>query len=195
MAPRQDDRRERIAMLSLDDARTAAESVGLPEVFAPLSVFRILLRDPELARAVAGQLQALLRGKHLDGRLRELVIMRIGWATGSVYEWTQHWRIARLMEISEVDLLGVRDWRNHAGYGPAERAVLAATDETLERGSIGDETWRACEANVGGPEALVELVVAIGNWQLFSSLLRTLQVPLEEGVPPWPPDGAVPEPR
>ena len=36
---------------------------------------------------------------------------------------------------------------------------------------------------------LLELVVAIGNWRLFSSLLRSLEVPLEEGVAPWPPDG------
>jgi hypothetical protein len=42
------------------------------------------------------------------------------------------------------------------------------------------------------PALLVELVVAIGNWSLFSSLLRSLKVPLEEGVAPWPPDGRSP---
>ena len=184
---------ERVPMLSLEEARSAAEAAGLPEVFASLSVFRILLRDPELASAIAGQLQHLLRGKHFDGRLRELVILRIGWATGSVYEWTQHWRVARLMEIREDDLLGVRDWRNHADFGHAERAVLAATDETLEHGVIGEETWRACESALGSIEARLEMVVAIGNWQLFSSLLRSLNVPLEEGVEPWPPDGLAPQ--
>ena len=33
--------------------------------------------------------------------------MRIGWRQGSVYEWTQHWRVARMLEIPEDDLLGV----------------------------------------------------------------------------------------
>lgn len=187
--------RGRIEMLGVDASRAAAESAGLPELFAPISVFRMLLRHPELARAVADLLQTLLRGTHLDGRLREFVIMRIGWATGSVYEWSQHWRIARLMGMEEEEILGVRDWRNHGGYGPAERAVLAATDETLESGEISAATWRDCEAHVGGPEALLELVVAIGNWSLFSSLLRSLEVPLEEGTEAWPPDGKMPAGR
>jgi len=182
----------RVEMLSLEEAAEAAKKIGLPEVFAPLSVFRVLLRDPELGGAVAGLLQRLLAGHHLDGRLRELIILRIGWVTGSVYEWTQHWRVARTMGMDEALLLGVRDWHDCAEFGPAERAVLAATDETLEQGAISDATWRECEAALPSPEARVELVLAIGNWRLFSSLLQSLKVPLEEGVVAWPPDGAVP---
>lgn len=178
----------------LDPARSgaAAEQAGLPPVFGSMNVFRALLRHPELAGAVAGLLQLLLRGRYLDARLRELVILRIGWVTGSVYEWTQHWRVARLMDLPEADLLGVRDWRSCKDYGPAERAVLAATDETLEGGRISDETWARCREHLGGHEALLELVVAIGNWRLFSSLLRSLEIPLEEDTPPWPPDGRRP---
>jgi hypothetical protein len=36
-------------------------------------------------------------------------------------------------------------------------------------------------------------VTAIGNWRLFSSLLQSLDIPLEEGVEAWPPDGREPE--
>ncbi|MCZ6710626.1 MAG: carboxymuconolactone decarboxylase family protein, partial [Gammaproteobacteria bacterium] len=35
----------------------------------------------------------------------------------------------------------------------------------------------------------VELVAAIGNWSLIAQLLKSLQVPLEDGVEAWPPDG------
>jgi hypothetical protein len=38
----------------------------------------------------------------------------------------------------------------------------------------------------------MELVVAIGNWALFAQLLKSLQVPLEDGVEAWPPDGVAP---
>ena len=38
------------------------------------------------------------------------------------------------------------------------------------------------------------MVVAIGNWRLFSQLLLSLEVPLEEGVEAWAPDG-LPAPR
>lgn len=109
--------------------------------------------------------------------------MRIGWVTGSVYEWTQHWRLARMLDVSERDLLAVRDWQNANHFGDAERAVLAATDETLRDGTISDGTWAVCrDALQADPGLLVELVAAIGNWRLFSALLRSLDVPLEDGV-------------
>ena len=182
----------RVEPVGEEEALQLADQYGLNPTFASLSVFRVLLRTPQLAKSVAGLLETLLRGEHLDGKLRELVIMRIGWVTGSCYEWTQHWRVARLMGIPEETLLGVRDWQSHTGYGAAERAVLAATDETIEAGAISPETWKACRDHLGGDEALIELVAAIGNWRLFSSLLRSLEIPLEEGVEAWPPDGREP---
>lgn len=182
----------RVTPVGEGEALELADQYALNPTFASLSVFRVLLRTPQLAKSVAGLLETLLRGEHLDGRLRELVIMRIGWVTGSCYEWTQHWRVARLMGIPEETLLGVRDWQSQTGYGAAERAVLAATDETIEAGTISPETWQACRDCLGSDEALIELVAAIGNWRLFSSLLRSLEVPLEEGVEAWPPDGREP---
>ena len=134
-------------------------------------------------------LNELLWKGQLDPRLRELIIMRIGWATDAVYEWTQHWRVARMLDIPERDLLAVRDWRNHDDFGDAERAVLAATDETLETGTISDDTWATCRNVFDNDAILVEMVAAIGNWRLFSALLKSLDVPLEDGVEPWPPNG------
>ena len=178
--------------LGEEEAAHIADQLALNPTFASLSVFRVLLRTPHLAKSVAGLLETLLRGEYLDGKLRELVIMRIGWVTGSCYEWTQHWRVARMMGISEETLLGVRDWQSHAGYGARERAVLAATDETIDTGTISPETWQACRDCLGRDEVLIELVAAIGNWRLFSSLLRSLEIPLEDGVEAWPPDGREP---
>ena len=51
----------------------------------------------------------------LDSRLRELVIMRIGWLTACDYEWTQHWRVASGLGVPAEDLLGVRDWQRVRG--------------------------------------------------------------------------------
>jgi alkylhydroperoxidase family enzyme len=182
----------RIPRLAAEEARRAAEQAGIPAAMADLSVFQVLLHHPDLARALNDLLTALLWRGRLDPRLRELVIMRLGWSTGSVYEWTQHWLVATSLGVTEADLVGVRDWRTHEGFGAADRAVLAATDETLATGTISDETWSACTEHLDGPEELLELITAIGNWRLFSSLLRSLAVPLEDGVAPWPPDGLRP---
>lgn len=182
----------RVPRLPANEASAVAEAEGLPSMLAGFSVFRVLLRHPKLAKALSELLGVLLYNAKLDARLRELVIMRIGWVTASDYEWTQHWRVATSLGVSEADLVGVRDWRSYDGFGPAEHAVLQATDETLESGAITPETWKACEEHVGPAEALLELVAAIGNWRLFSSILRSLEVPLEDGVESWPPDGRGP---
>lgn len=184
----------RIELLSVEEARAAAARCGIRESMAPLSVYRALLKHPELAAAVNHLLTMLLfTGNKLDVRLRELLIMRIGWVTGSMYEWTQHWRFAERVGLPSEDVLAVRDWRNSNRLSAADRAVLGAVDDTLTHGKISDEVWRQCVAHVGNQPVLIEMVVAIGNWNTFSQLLRSLEIPLEPGVAPWPPDGAVPE--
>lgn len=185
----------RVALLGLDAAAEAARSAGISEQMAPLSVFRVLLRHPVVARELASTLTTLLfQGNRLDARLRELVIMRIGWRTGSVYEWTQHWRVARGLDIPEADLLATRNWQGAENLSEADKAVLQATDDTLDSGMISDASWQACRRHLPTEAEQIELVIAIGNWTMFSQLLKSLRIPLEDGVQAWPPDGEGPRP-
>ena len=187
----------RIAPLPVEEAVARGSEVRIHPDLARLEVMRALLHHPTLAKAIQTLLIMLLyKGRILDERLRELVIMRIAWRTASLYEWTQHWRVARELGMGEADILGVRDWQGFAGYGAPECAVLAAVDETLDTGAVSPGTMAACLDILGSPAEALELVAAIGNWRMFSQLLRSLRIPLEEGVEAWPPDGAVPpEPR
>jgi alkylhydroperoxidase family enzyme len=185
---------ERVTRLEKAKAIKIAEELGLPGALAELNIFRVLLLNPAAAKAVADLLLTLLFRSSLDPRLRELVIMRLGWATASSYEWTQHWRIALdQFGCSEEDLLALRDWENASHFGVAERAVLAATDETLATGTLSSATWEKCRAHVGDETVCMELVASIATWRWISQFTRSLEIPLEEGVAPWPPDGLKPE--
>jgi len=180
--------------LETAEAVKIAEELGLPVALAELNIFRVLLRNPPVAKATADLLLSLLFRSSLDHRLRELVIMRLGWATAASYEWTQHWRIALdQFGCSEEDLLALRDWENAGHFGEAERAVLAATDETLATGTLAPGTWDRCLAHVGDEVACMELVASIATWRWISQFTRSLEIPLEEGVVPWPPDGRTPD--
>lgn len=183
----------RVPRLPVNEAKAAADEAGVPDYMAELAIFQVLLNHPKLACAFNDLLATMLwRGK-LDSRLRELIIMRIGWLTASDYEWTQHWRVAQGLGVSADDLLGVRDWHAHQAFGPSERAVLAATDDVVRDGVVSDESWSACQREFGAdPALLVELVTAIGAWRMVASILHSLQVPLEDGVASWPPDGQAP---
>lgn len=183
----------RIPLLPVDEAKAAADEAGVPDYMAELSIFQTLLNHPQLAGPFNDLLATMLWHGALDRRLRELVIMRIGWLTECNYEWTQHWRVASRLGVSAEDLLGVRDWRSHNGFGPTERAVLAATDDVVRDGVVSAANWADCERELGGDKTvLIELVTVIGAWRMVSSILQSLEVPLEEGVAAWPPDGRSP---
>ncbi|HTQ18770.1 carboxymuconolactone decarboxylase family protein [Mycobacterium sp.] len=184
----------RVPLLPIDQAKAAADEAGVPDYMAELSIFQMLLNHPKLAGTFNDMLATLLWHGSLAPRLRELAIMRIGWLTGCDYEWTQHWRVASRLGVPAEDLLGVRDWQGYNGFGPAERAVLAATDDVVRDGVVSAASWAACERELqGDATVLIELVTAIGAWRMVASILQSLQVPLEEGVAGWPPDGKSPQ--
>ena len=182
----------RVPMVSLERAAELGAEMGLPAPMATRSAFRTLANNPPLLKAVFGQLSTLLLHNTFDTRLRELMIMRIGWVTGSVYEWTQHWRVATVAGIPPEDVLAVRDWRNSDRMTAADKAILAATDESLAGKTISDATWAEVCKHVTDAAQQVEFVAALGNWTLFSLLLRHLKIPVEDGVMEWPPDGLKP---
>jgi alkylhydroperoxidase family enzyme len=183
----------RLPLLAPEEAEQLAGQVGVPGPVAELNVFRVLLAHPKVAGALSRLILRLMAGEHLSHRLRELAIMRIAWKLGSVYEWTQHWQIALDLGVPAADLVGVRDWASQPGFSALDRAVLAATDQMLEGSRITPATWETCRHGLGDDRAMIELVLAIGLWAQVAGLLRSVEVPLEPGKQPWPPDGRSPQ--
>lgn len=183
----------RIQPLSVEASVATGEQSGMHRAMAELQIFRVLNHHPRVAKAFVDLLGSMLFDGRLDVRVRELVIMRLGWATGSAYEWAQHWRIARLLGVEEPDLLALRDdWRAHPGFGERERAALAAVDDVVATGVVGPRAWAAIEAAYPEVEQRIELAMVIACWRMVATVLETLEVPLDEGVDLWPPDGRAP---
>ena len=83
----------------------------------------------------------------------------------------------------------MKEWRNASCFNELDRAVLSAVDETLETNRIAPETFALLESGLGETTSVLEVVGAIGTWRMISSILQSLDIPLEEGVASWPPDG------
>ena len=149
-----------VAPLALEEAKKLAAELGINQSFAEKNIFRVLLHRPRVAKAVADLLGSLAFKAELDERLRELVIMRVGWRVGADYEWTQHWVVGQRCGCTPQELEAVREWRRSTLFGEPEQLVLQATDETLESGRISRETWQRCEVLLGG-DATLELIMAI----------------------------------
>ena len=183
----------RIQMIELKEAQAVAEAMKMPAQFGNLNIFRTLFHNPDLGKALGELLLVLLFKSSLEHRLRELVIMRIGWSTDSEYEWTQHWSIAlEQFGCSEADLLELRHWQDSNHFDESERTILQATDEIIESGTLSDATWQACAQALPQEVTRVELVASVAAWHLISQITRSLDISLEDGVSPWPPDGQTP---
>jgi alkylhydroperoxidase family enzyme len=118
--------------------------------------------------------------------------MRVGWVTGSYYEWGQHWSIGQAFGVAADDLAAVRDWEHDDRFDATDRVILAATDEMLAGGPVSDATWAALGDALPDDATRMELLMLIGGYQMLSGVLRSLRVPLDDGLDVWPPDGVNP---
>jgi alkylhydroperoxidase family enzyme len=174
-----------IPLLTLDQAVQRGKTVGLDDRFSSLNAFRVMLHNSRAAGAVAELLRTLMFHNTLNPRVRELVILRNGWRTGSEYEFCQHVRVSRDLKMSEEEILGVRDPENCRAYSDTDRAVIRMADELMDNSEVSPKTWGTLQ-NTFSNEELVELLLVAGFWRMIAGYLKTAKVPLDAGVPSWP---------
>jgi alkylhydroperoxidase family enzyme len=124
-------------------------------------------------------------GSTLDPRLRELVILMVGWVTRSPYAWSHHVRIGRRFGVSDDDIRDVG--RLAAGvpvrFDETERTVLLATIELTRDGTVGDDLWSCLDADFT-PELLVEFVLVAGYYSHVTRVLSALRIDVEPEYEP-----------
>jgi alkylhydroperoxidase family enzyme len=182
-----------IPLLSLEEARRRGAEAEIRQDLAGVNAFRSLLQNVPVAGAIGKLLTTLLFEGSLDARLRELVILRTGWRSGSEYEFCQHVAVARRLGISDEDILGVRDPESCRSYNDVDRAVIRLTDALLEGTEIPPDLWEKLSRTFAPPQ-LVELLAVTANWRFFALYLKAAEVPLDSGVPGWP-EGRAPVSR
>jgi len=71
------------------------------------------------------------------------------------------------------------------GWAENERLLLEATDELKNSSKISDRTWSAL-TKFYSTRQLMDVVFAVGQYNMVSMFLNTLQVEREEGVVGFP---------
>ena len=113
--------------------------------------------------------------RQLDPQLRELAILRTGIVGDSRFEYSQHMKVARTVNIAEDKLAAIKGWTTSELFSPVERAVMAATDELLSRNLVEDATFAELQQHLSDPEIL-ELFYAIGLWRMHGLITRALHL-------------------
>lgn len=154
--------------------------------------------------AVAGLALYRSRRRLLDPQLRELGMTRTGWLRESRFVFSQHCKSCREVGIPEEKIRAIPAWPVFTDWTPAERAVLAWTDEVVGAdGRTTDATFTELRAHLSD-EQILELTYIIGLYEMHAIMSRALrlefddaddritEVPGPEGMSPAAPAGARP---
>jgi len=149
------------------------------------NVFSTMANHPKLARDWLVFADYVLRRCTLPRRDREILILRIGWLCGAEYEWAQHTRIGKAVGLTDDDLAHIRQGPDAAGLSKHDRLLLKATDELHTDSFISDETWNAL-AETYDTKQMMDLVFAVGQYNLVSMALNSFGVQLDPGLEGFP---------
>jgi alkylhydroperoxidase family enzyme len=146
-----------------------------------INVYKLLLHSPPLAESWFQHNNAVRWSTELDGRLREMVIIRIGFLTGVGYVVKQHvpkLALAEGLTLAECEALD--DWRPSTLFSERDCAVLAYTDAMTRDIQVPDTVF----ADVRGyfsERQIVELTVLIGTYAMHTRVFEALQIDPEPG--------------
>ncbi len=149
----------------------------------PFNVFATLAHHPRLLKRF-NVLGGFFLGRGLlPERDRELVILRIAWRTGSIYEFGQHTVIGLAAGVSgdEIAALagGAGDW------SPRDETLIAVADEIHTNAVLTDSTWERL-VSLYDPAQSIEVILLAGFYRMLAGFLNTVGVERDPGVPGWP---------
>ncbi len=134
------------------------------------------------------------RNASLDPRLRELAIIRTGYARQSQFVFSQHCKVGRKNGLSDEKIEAIPYWTVADVFSPLERAVLAYVDaQILEGGRVHDKVFEILKAHLSDEEILI-LTYLINAYALHATSTRALRLE-HDNVPeriveiPAPPEG------
>ena len=135
----------------------------------------------------------------LDARVRELGILRTGYAQASQFVFSQHSKAARAFGLSKEQVSAIRHWQVADCFDARDRAVLAWTDAlVLEGGRAADELFAALHEHLSD-EDILELSYHVLSYNLHAVMCKALRlefddvderirevpIPKEGGVADW----------
>jgi alkylhydroperoxidase family enzyme len=130
--------------------------------------------------AVAGFAFYRSKARKLDPRLRELGQMRAGFLRESRFVFSQHCKAARDVGLSDEQIEAVPSWSGSDAFAPAERAVLAYTDELVQQnGRVQDATFARLKEHLSDEEIL-ELTYVTALYEMHAIMSRALRLEYDD---------------
>ena len=150
-----------------------------------LNLYATLAHHPRLFRPRAVQSAYIRTGSTLSDRVREILILRIGWLCGSEYEWSQHVRVARRVGMNDEDIRRIAIGADADGWDPLGQLLVRAVDELHADDSLSDTTWALLSEHYRVSE-LIDVVITVAGYRMVSIALNSIGTQLEPDRPRFP---------
>jgi 4-carboxymuconolactone decarboxylase len=163
----------------------ARERVKTATPMNPVNVSATLANSKVLSKIVGGSAGVVMRESNTEPRLREIVILRMGWNCQSIYEFGQHQMGALAVGITQDEIYLLTRPISQGRWTAAEAALLQMVDDLYADDCVSDSTWAELTGQFE-TSLVMEYIGAAMSYRMVSAILNTCGVQLDEGVPPWP---------
>lgn len=146
----------------------------------PITLFRGLANSPGALKVHHAFGEWIRWECKVDGRLRELVILLVGYLENSPYEWSHHIQIAQKFGVTEQDVDQLISYANGGAHDFTEAEVLAlrATHEVTEAGKASAEVVEGLKAHFDNEE-LTDILVIASFYCYVVRVLASLEIDVE----------------
>jgi alkylhydroperoxidase family enzyme len=148
------------------------------------NVYRTYAQHPALYAPRQVLSEYIRTGSTLPPRVREMVILRIGYLCQSEYEWTAHARAGRAAGLSNDEVQRIAAGPA-AGWNADDAALLQAVDELFADDRVAPATWARLATRFDRKQ-LLDILIAAGGYRMVSMSLNTFGVPPEANREPLP---------
>ena len=147
-----------------------------------LNIYKMLLHSPAIAMAWLEHVSAVRWKTGLDGRLREIVIIRVGMLNRVAYVINAHVPAFALKEgLTLEQCNALSDWRDSQLFDEPQRAALAYTDAMTRDIQVPDAMHVELRRHFSERQ-IVELTVLIGTYNMHTRVLQALEIDAEAPV-------------
>jgi alkylhydroperoxidase family enzyme len=141
-----------------------------------LNVYKLLLHNPDVTEAWMGLIDAIRAKTMLDGRSRELAILRIANVNRSAYEMKQHVpKIALSAGLTLEECDAVARWPEPSSLDEKDEAVVAYADAVTREVHVDEAVFEKLRPHFGARE-IVELTIIIGIYNMHGRVIEPLKI-------------------
>ena len=169
----------RVSLIEEKDHPELADLIGKVRAGrrgALINVYKLLLHAPPLAACWLDLISAARYKTELDGRLREIVIVRVGYLNRTTYVVKQHVPQLTAPEgLTKEECDALADWRDSKFFSERERAALAYANAMTRDVTVPDGVFEALRPHFNERQ-IVELTVLIGTYNMHTRVFTALQI-------------------